>query len=66
MNILTPSFTYNSVIGGFGFKSGALKVDLALEYLMGKDRTIALSTDNLPGLYEMNILVPIISLSYDW
>ncbi len=66
LNILTPSFTFNSIIGGFGFKSGGLKVDLALEYLMGKDRTVAASGDNLPGLYEMNILVPIISLSYGW
>jgi long-chain fatty acid transport protein len=66
LNILTPSFTFNSVIGGFGYKSGGLKLDVALEYLMGKDRTVAASGDNLPGAYEMNILVPIISLSYGW
>jgi len=66
LNILTPSFTFNSIAGGFGFKSGGLKVDLALEYLMGKDRTVALSGDNLPGHYEMNILVPMIALSYQF
>jgi long-chain fatty acid transport protein len=64
LNILTPSFTFNSIAGGFGFKSGGLKIDLALEYLMGKDRTVAPSGDNLPGLYEMNILVPMFSLSF--
>jgi long-chain fatty acid transport protein len=64
LNILTPSFTFNSLNAGFGFKSGSLKIDLALEYLMGKDRTVAPSGDNLPGLYEMNILVPMFSLSF--
>jgi len=66
LNILTPSFTFNSIIGGFGYKSGGFQLDLALEYLMGQDRTVAPSGDNLPGLYEMNILVPIFSLSYGW
>jgi len=66
LNILTPSFTFNSIAGGFGFKSGGLKVDLALEYLMGKDRTVAASGDNLPGAYQMNILVPMLSLSFGW
>ncbi len=66
LNILIPSFTFNSVTAGFGFKSGALKIDLALEYLMGKDRTVAPSGDNLPGLYEMNILVPMFALSFGW
>jgi len=66
LNILTPSFTFNSIAGGFGFKSGGLKADLAIEYLMGKDRTVASSGHNLPGAYEMNILVPMVSLSYGW
>jgi long-chain fatty acid transport protein len=64
LNILTPSFTFNSIAGGFGYQSGNLRLDLALEYLMGKDRTVAPSGDNLPGLYEMNILVPMLSLSF--
>ncbi|NTV81522.1 MAG: hypothetical protein HGA24_08895 [Candidatus Aminicenantes bacterium] len=64
LNILVPSYTFNSIAAGFGYKSGNLKIDLALEYLMGKDRTVAPSDDNLPGLYEMNILVPVFSLSF--
>ena len=66
LNILTPSFTFNSVTAGFGFKSGGLNIDLALEYLMGKDRTVAPSGDNLPGTYQMNILVPMFALSFGW
>ncbi len=64
LNILTPSFTFNSVIGGFGYESGNFRIDLALEYLMGKDRAVAPSGENLPGLYKMNILVPMFSLSF--
>jgi long-chain fatty acid transport protein len=66
LNVLVPSFTFDSITGGFGFKSGNLKIDLALEYLMGKDRTVAPSGDNLPGLYQMNILVPMFALSFGW
>jgi long-chain fatty acid transport protein len=62
MNILVPSFTYNSVGGGIGYKSGGLSFDLALEYLMGKDRVIAAGA--MPGSYKMNILVPVVGLSY--
>lgn len=62
MNILVPSFTYNSVGGGIGYKSGGLSLDLALEYLMGKDRIIAAGA--MPGSYKMNILVPVVGLSY--
>jgi long-chain fatty acid transport protein len=64
LNILTPSFTFNSVIGGVGYKSGNFQLDLALEYLMGQDRTVAPSGDNMPGLYQFNILVPMFSLSF--
>ena len=66
LNILTPSFTFHSVQAGCGFKSGGLHVNLAVEYLMGLDRTVALSADNMPGTYEMHILVPMISLSYEF
>jgi long-chain fatty acid transport protein len=64
MNILTPSFTYNSVDIGFGYKAGSFKLDAVLQYLMGKDRTV---TDGaMPGTYQMNILVPAISLSFEF
>ena len=45
---------------------GSLRFDFGLEYLMGKDRTIAPAPDNMPGLYDMNILVPMISFSTGW
>jgi long-chain fatty acid transport protein len=64
LNILTPSFTFNSIAGGFSYKSGNFKLDLAMEYLMAQDRTVAPSGDNLPGVYQMHILVPMFSLSF--
>jgi long-chain fatty acid transport protein len=66
LNILTPSFTFHSVALGLGYEKGGFKLDLALEYLMGDDRAVAPSGDNLPGLYEMKIIVPIIAFSYAW
>jgi len=66
LNILTPSFTFNSVQVGFGYKSGGLKFDVALEYLMGQDRNVQPSGDNLPGLYQMDIIVPMIGFHYGW
>jgi long-chain fatty acid transport protein len=62
LNILVPSFTFNSVAGGFGYTSGGFTLDFALEYLMGKDRNIAAGA--MPGAYKMNILVPMLGLSY--
>jgi len=66
LNVLVPSFTFNSVAGGFGYRSGGFIIDFCLEYLMGKDRTAAYSGENMAGAYEMNILVPIISLGFGW
>ncbi len=65
MNILVPSFTYNSVDVGFGYKAGNFTLDAVVQYLMGKDRAIG-ADYSMPGLYEMNILVPAIALSFDF
>lgn len=66
LNILTPSFTYNSLAVGFGYHAGGLKLDVAVEYLMGKDRAVAPAEHNLPGAYQMNILVPVAALSFSF
>jgi long-chain fatty acid transport protein len=66
MNILVPSFTYNTITAGLGYKSGRLHLDLSFQYLMGQNRMIAPAEDNMPGEYQMHILVPEISLGYGW
>jgi long-chain fatty acid transport protein len=65
LNILTPSFTYNSFALGLGYKAGGLRIDAALEYLAGKKRTIPL-TAAMPGVYQEHILVPTVGLSYSF
>jgi len=66
MNILIPSFTYNCITAGFGYKKGHFAFDLGLEYLMGQTRTITDVEADMPGIYKMNIFVPMISLGYGW
>lgn len=62
MNVLIPSFTYNSLNAGFGYAKDRWKIDFGLEYLVGKDRTIIEGV--MPGLYEMSIWVPKLSVGY--
>ncbi len=67
MSILVPGFNFNNVTFGFGYNAGAFKLDLGFEYLMGQKRDIAPGADVAqPGTYTMNIMVPQISLRYDW
>jgi long-chain fatty acid transport protein len=66
MNILVPSFTYNTITVGIGYMSGGFRFDLCLEYLMGQNRTITEPAPAMAGLHEMKILVPEFSLSYGW
>jgi long-chain fatty acid transport protein len=64
MNVLIPSFTYNGLTAGFGYRKGGLQADFGLEYLMGRKRSV---TEGLmSGTYEMNIWVPMVSLGYGW
>ena len=66
LNPLVPSFTFNSIAAGFGYVSGGFHLDVAVEYLMGKDRAVDPAEDNLPGLYTMKIVVPMVGVSYRW
>ncbi len=66
MNILIPSFTYNTVTAGFGYKKSNFEFDLGLEYLMGQERTITDLTAAMPGVYQMHILVPEVSFKFGW
>ncbi len=62
LNILIPGFTYDSFAGGFGYKTGGLTIDFAFEYLKGKERIVM--SGAMPGVYNMNILVPVVGISY--
>ncbi|MBS3818489.1 outer membrane protein transport protein [bacterium] len=72
MNILLPNYHYNVVTAGFGYHLNGLQLDFAVEYLMGKEREIdyrkVITDPNyesaMPGTYNMNVLVPNLSVSY--
>ena len=65
MNILLPSYNFNALTLGAGYRMDGLMVDAGLEYLMGKERTIADTLpDATPGVYNMKILVPCVSIGY--
>ncbi len=64
MNVLLPSFDFNVLTFGLGVKGKGYCLDLGLEYLMGKERNIAPTPENMPGVYNMKILVPSLSFTY--
>jgi long-chain fatty acid transport protein len=73
MNILLPSYDFNTITAGIGYTSGGLQVDVGFEYLMGQSRDLDFLTwfldpatyeNAMPGHFGMNILVPSFSLSY--
>ncbi len=67
MNILIPSFTYNSFQLGFGYKMGSSSgLDFCVEYLAGQKRTITSETAAMPGIYTMNIWVPMLSFHHSF
>ncbi len=73
MNILLPSYNFNTITAGLGYTSGSLQVDVGFEYLMGQSRSLDFLTwytnptvygDGQPGDFGMNIIVPSVSFSY--
>lgn len=72
LNALLPNFDFNVITVGFGYKMDDLQIDLGFEYLMGKERTVDLLKaamdpeyeSAMPGIHNMAIPVPNISVSY--
>ena len=71
LTILLPQYTYNVVTFGLGYNTEKISLDLCVEHLMGKDRTInpatfpsPLTDPGMPGIHGMQIWVPNISLTY--
>jgi len=72
LNVLLPSFDFNAFTAGLGTTMGGLQLDFGIEFLMGKERTIGLMktmTDPeweaaTPGVHDLKIVVPNLSVSY--
>jgi long-chain fatty acid transport protein len=67
LTILLPSYDFNNICFGVGYDLNGLTIDVAVELLMGKERNVALNeTNDMPGIYNMSIIAPSISVSYGW
>ena len=77
MNVLLPNYDFSAITLGFGYSLNGLQIDIGLEYLMGKERDIPYGKVSkqsplfdpewetaMPGVYNMNIMVPNVSISY--
>ncbi len=68
LNIMLPSIDYKCVTFGLGYKKGKMSVDIAFEYVTGKDREVDpmnyLVGAGMPGTHGMKIVVPNITFTY--
>ncbi|MCX6554919.1 MAG: outer membrane protein transport protein [Candidatus Aminicenantes bacterium] len=65
LNILLPQIPYNMFTVGFGYTGAKLSVNAALEILRGTEQTVPYAvTNKMPGLHNMNIIVPSITIAY--
>ena len=72
MNFLLPSYTFNVFTVGLGYTLDGLVIDLGFEFLAGKKRDVEYAKWLLdpafahaqPGVYDMSMIVPNISISY--
>ncbi len=72
MNVLLPNYDFNVLTFGLGYSLNGLQLDFGFEYLMGKEREVPFEKtimdpnweSAMPGVYNMNIAVPNISISY--
>ena len=72
LNVLLPSFDFHVLTGGIAYALDGLQVEFGIEYLMGKERSVdhgKVQTDPewktaQPGVYDMNVLAPNISVSF--
>ena len=67
MNILLPTYTFNVLTFGIGYKTEDLIIDIGFEYMMGRKRRISVQeiiNKGMPGVHNMSIIVPAITFTY--
>ncbi|MCP2604911.1 outer membrane protein transport protein [Candidatus Aminicenantes bacterium AH-873-B07] len=67
MNILLPTYTFNVLTFGIGYKREELILDIGFEYMIGKKRKISIEeiiNKAMPGVHHMRIIVPTITFTY--
>jgi long-chain fatty acid transport protein len=65
-NILLPEFKYNWFTAGFGYQSGKLVIDAAIQYGTGADIDVPLDPVHyaMPGVHGMSMWVPSLNFTY--
>lgn len=64
LTILLPNVTYNVFTAGIGYRGGKIGVDLCMEYLKGKDRTVVYGQGLMPGVHGNDIVVPNLAITF--
>ncbi len=72
MNVLLPNFAFNAFTLGVGYSLNGLVIDFGFEFLAGKKRSVDYAkwlldpayANAQPGVYDMSVVVPNISVSY--
>lgn len=64
LNILFPSSSNNVFTGGFSYKMDNIKIDFGAEYLLGAERKVDPSTENMPGTHQMDIFAFSLGFGY--
>jgi long-chain fatty acid transport protein len=67
--ILLPEMTFNFITFGFGYHTEKVTIDVGFEYGMGKELEITmadlgLGDPGMPGIHNLNIFVPNISITF--
>lgn len=74
MNVLLPNYDFNVITLGLGYNLNGLQIDFGFEYLKGKERDVPYEKvllnpkwqTAMPGIYNMTIIVPNLSISYQF
>jgi len=64
LNVLFPSISNNVITVGSSHNFGDFGIDAGLEHLIGEDRTVTASGENMPGTHGMNIFVWALGVNY--
>lgn len=65
-SVLVPNYDFRSINFGFGYNVDGFHIDFMFEYLKAKERIITKTEDNMPGVYNLKLFVPGISLGFSW
>ena len=64
LNILFPSSSNTVFAAGFSYKMDNISIDFGAEYLLGAERKVNPSTENMPGTHQMDVFAFSLGFGY--